>query len=160
MFFFEYGKQYSYLGHNWPTLQHGLSAIAELLVVHAKAYMASAAERSVQPQWLTDRGMERRQTTPFHFTGFKKRQFNFHSRLCWPTFVCMRQPHDFSCLRNDLLCVTSTQQSQLSPQNFSPADDDCCRRRKKERNCNDFECVGKPTESRFSLTHCTNKSSR
>jgi len=29
-----------------------------------------------------------------------------------------------------------------------------------ERNCNDFECVRKPTESRLSLTHCTNKSSR
>ena len=31
--FFEYGKQYSYFGHNWPTLQRGLSAIAELLVL-------------------------------------------------------------------------------------------------------------------------------
>ena len=27
-------------------------------------------------------------------------------------------------------------------------------------NCNDFECVRKPTGSRLSLTHCTNKSSR
>ena len=27
------GKQYWYLGHNWPTLQRGLSAIAELLVI-------------------------------------------------------------------------------------------------------------------------------
>ena len=31
---------------------------------------------------------------------------------------------------------------------------------KNEWNCNDFECVRKPTESRLSLTHCTNKSSR
>jgi len=30
--FFEYGKQHWYLRHNWPTLQRGLSAIAELLV--------------------------------------------------------------------------------------------------------------------------------
>ena len=29
-----------------------------------------------------------------------------------------------------------------------------------EWNCNDLECVRKPTESRFSLTHCTNRSSR
>ena len=27
-------------------------------------------------------------------------------------------------------------------------------------NCNDFECVRKPTESRLSLTHCTNTSNR
>ena len=32
---FEYGKQYSYFGHNWPTLQLGLFAIAELLVLVA-----------------------------------------------------------------------------------------------------------------------------
>ena len=31
--FFEYGKQYWYLGYNWPTLQRGLSAIPELLVL-------------------------------------------------------------------------------------------------------------------------------
>ena len=30
--FFEYGKQRWYLRHNWPSLQRGLSAIAELLL--------------------------------------------------------------------------------------------------------------------------------